>query len=1208
MELFCHLLLLSTSLIHSATPAAVYYVVPDNNTNETMLSSNINTLQHYLGKKFASHSQLLFQQGQYRLKADLVISNIHNFTLSGNNSNLSCTTGTYASMMFINVTNFTIENFSLMNCGKDYGLSFNGEHVNIDEPSSNGSILLYNCTSAIVDYITVIVKEGNVGMFAVNVNNKSRFLHTDIVMDCSVSTSHEKQLNGVVLYYNDMHSKENMSSSFLISHFHYGTIGLCLPDSHYAMALLLFQKRYSVSITIRQTAFNDYINTGALYYYGETCGLNVHNNLMIQNCEVSNNSVVLKSTNNNNTNNNRTAQMFYILLYNFGCFDSAVIEEYCSQQYNKVIFTNCVFSNNSNISSMIYVVPASSRALTGNFTIHNSVFCNNMNSHFFNMGSDKPNVWQFTNFVLISNTTITSNDHGHGKDLISATNGWIKFMGPVVITQNKMYENIARLYLAGVVFECHVTLSHNLARRLFDASYFLIKDNTTIDIFENIVYAIVKQAVVLSVNSDPICPVQFYSETGNLDNLTEIALKLKYKIRVQNNKHLWSRYMLSGCQCFGDCVWLAGTAFRRTNASNVLSTVLNITNNPLINESTLRQIPMSICPCKDENSSCYTPTIGKIFPGQTINVSLRVPNWHKQPTAPFTFVVTNTNESKCEIVHTSQLSQMRLKPDCNNYSYTLWPIDETATTCKLYIGLSSFPNDVPETFYVTIDSCPKGFTRQINKKACDCDPVLQNSVLSIESCNLDNGTILHRANSWIFADVAINGTHVESYRISTKCPFDYCLSHSSYIDLSQPDTQCQFNRSGVLCGQCQQGLSAVFGSSQCKRCFNRSLFIIAPMTVAGIVLVMVLFIFNLTITDGTINPFIFYVNIISINFSLFFPKYPYIVNSLFLSLLNLDLGIEACFFDGMDDYHKALLQLCFPSYLIIIATCLIVGSRYSNKIQRFTARRALPVLATLFLLSYTKILLTVCQVLFYYSYIIHIPNNTMIVVWVTDVSAPLVGKRFLLAFIPCVIIMVILLFFNFLLLLARRLSRFKAINTFKPLLDAYFGPYKDTFYYWNGLQLLIRAIFFGTSGLNDKFHLTIGIIILGCLLCKQSYAQPFKSKFKNFQESFILLNLHAVYVFKLLWLDNDDAFGLIIVQVLIALVLVNFVVSVIAHCVILKCSCYNKLAQTNNKMAVCFKRIFISSSPIELVNMEDINNQTSGNYHEFQDSLIALDS
>ena len=84
---------------------------------------------------------------------------------------------------------------------------------------------------------------------------------------------------------------------------------------------------------------------------------------------------------------------------------------------------------------------------------------------------------------------------------------------------------------------------------------------------------------------------------------------------------------------------------------------------------------------------------------------------------------------------------------------------------------------------------------------------------------------------------------------------------------------------------------------------------------------------------------------------------------LFTSLANLDLGIKTCFYNGMDDYAKLWLQLAFPIYLIFIATLLIITSRYSTRIQRLTARRALPVLATLFLLSYIKIIMYYVQCL-----------------------------------------------------------------------------------------------------------------------------------------------------------------------------------------------------------------------------------------------------
>ena len=183
---------------------------------------------------------------------------------------------------------------------------------------------------------------------------------------------------------------------------------------------------------------------------------------------------------------------------------------------------------------------------------------------------------------------------------------------------------------------------------------------------------------------------------------------------------------------------------------------------------------------------------------------------------------------------------------------------------------------------------------------------------------------------------------------------------------------------------------------------------------------------------------------------MFFPKC-HSIDCLLLSLSNFNLGFEICFYDRMDDYAKALLQLVFPLYLIFIAFMLIIASRHSMTIQRITSHRALHVLATLFLLSYTKFLLFVCQVLFFYSEIVHLPSKHTTLVWSLDVSVPLFGVKFLIAFLICLVIFIVMLHFNVLLLFARQLLCFKYINTFKPLLDAYFGPYKDNHFYWTGL-------------------------------------------------------------------------------------------------------------------------------------------------------------
>ena len=189
---------------------------------------------------------------------------------------------------------------------------------------------------------------------------------------------------------------------------------------------------------------------------------------------------------------------------------------------------------------------------------------------------------------------------------------------------------------------------------------------------------------------------------------------------------------------------------------------------------------------------------------------------------------------------------------------------------------------------------------------------------------------------------------------------------------------------------------------------------------AGIVLVVLLYLLNFTVTKGTINGIILYANIISINDSIF------LINNnvfaplkVFISFTNLDLGIETCFYDGMDSYAKMWLQLFFPFYLIIIAVIIIISSRYSPRIFRLTYSRSLPVLATLFLLSYTGVLRTVLTVLFSYSTITHLPSGHQQIVWSIDASVPLFGFNFSILFVSCILLFLLLIFFNFTLLFPR---------------------------------------------------------------------------------------------------------------------------------------------------------------------------------------------
>ena len=1181
-------------LFASQVTSMTYYVKPDKSistTNDTF------TLYHYIRNAemyFVSNNELRFLPGMHYLKSNLELRNVSNFTLSGmNSSTIKC--NPYKGVMIVNTTKFTMTNINFIGCGNHYSDYVRLKYGSTDPVSlvkvANywAAIFIDDCLSIKINRINVMVNAGFAGLLVINAINSSVFTDVKVQINCMVCQPNCKDLvsiSGIVFYYKLQLRWTSYYRPFIrvsISNFQYRSFGLCSHWSQYAMALL-FKRCTTIFFNIYDTTFSNLVNASALYYYDNRCKNKVNSKLFLMNVKTFNNV------------GPSLLSMFFINLAN-DYFKENVFQN-SDQQQSSIVFRNCQFTNNIKIGTMILIVPTRTEKITGYIEVQHGKFYNNSDVHFITVDSKVETFWKVTTRIKMKNFTITMNRHHDGMSLISIINGMMIIEGPVVFTKNSYFKNILRLYLSMILVKGRCEFTNNYVRHIISGSigsYFLITEYTALNMSNNNVYMIAKYEHTFGEKTQVICPIQFYSTRGNFDDNPNA---FNCTILLLNNVFMLSKYLPSDDDSFEDCKWIGSSAFQSTQSAIVYFNVLTV-NNIIVSREENRSIPLSICPCTDSSDfNCYLPNLGSVFPGETLNVKFTVSKqWSYMSYYATTLVVANTLDDDCSVVDSHQLSQTHLISDCNTYEYTIWPSNNSVTECTLFVGLK----DMPEMFYIDIKPCPKGFTQQHDKMACDCDPLL-NNVLSVTSCNLDDETILRPANSWISAHT-IN--HLHSYQMGPQCPFDYCLPHSSHLNLSNPDSQCQFERSGMLCGQCQLGQSSVFGSSLCMRCSHIYLFIAIPIAMAGIILVILLFIFNLTITNGSINSFIFYVNIISINYSLFYPKH-YSLDYILLSLFNLDLGIETCFYNGMDDYAKILLQLAFPVYLMLIAFALIVGSRYSVRIQRVTAHRALPVLSTIFLLSYTKILLTVCQVLFRYTKVIQYPSKESKLVWLVDVSIPLFGVRFLVPFCVCLIIFIILLSFNVLLLFTRKLTWFRLINNFKPVFDVYFGPYKDKYYFWTGLQLMIRALFLGLSALDKDITLTSGVIILGILLCIHGSVRPFKSTYKNYQELLLILNLQATYT-AALYINYNDSANVLIVRILIMLAQIYIVVYIIHHCVISFPVCSKTTALV--KQVICYifqKEPLVKRRCGNEIEMDEINHNED--YHEFQEPLVGLDS
>ena len=91
----------------------------------------------------------------------------------------------------------------------------------------------------------------------------------------------------------------------------------------------------------------------------------------------------------------------------------------------------------------------------------------------------------------------------------------------------------------------------------------------------------------------------------------------------------------------------------------------------------------------------------------------------------------------------------------------------------------------------------------------------------------------------------------------------------------------------------------------CSEAWSRDIVaILISFFASGILLVVSILVLNLTVAVGTLNGLIFYANIISTNTSIFLPTANLKFLSVFLSWLNLEVGFDVCFYDGMNNYWK----------------------------------------------------------------------------------------------------------------------------------------------------------------------------------------------------------------------------------------------------------------------------------------------------------------
>ena len=487
--------------------------------------------------------------------------------------------------------------------------------------------------------------------------------------------------------------------------------------------------------------------------------------------------------------------------------------------------------------------------------------------------------------------------------------------------------------------------------------------------------------------------------------------------------------------------------------------------------------PIQVCFCVSDKPNCSILKKNvTAMPGINVNISLATVG-NKFGLTKGVIKLSSPDSSS-----TLQTDNNRLNATCTNVTFKLRANPDLLNATDVYATLEGsyiepLHDHNAKVINVTIESCPIGFPLVNN--TCVCRSELKRPPIS---CDVNIQIITRDGNMWIGYE-----KDSDCLIVYQNCPYDYCNNNNIHFTVTSPNTQCLYNRSGLLCGQCNEGLSLMLGSNQCGQCTNDYLALIVLFAVTGIVLVAFLISLNLTVSVGTINGLIFYANVVKIYEPLFFPNHSITFLSQFISWLNLDLGVETCFFHGMNSCHKAWLQFVFPGYVWFLLILIIILSQYSSKMVRLVGRQAIPVLATMILLSYTKLIRIVFQILHHTNIHCNGKTNVKLLRWYVDANVQYL-RGFchlpLLLFSLAILILLIFPYTFYLLtipLFERHLSKYfccckKFLMYMKPFFDAYGGPYKDKCRFWTGFLLLVRVVLALVVSLDTKATISLDVL------------------------------------------------------------------------------------------------------------------------------------
>ena len=1231
---------------------SILYVRPDNGSNTTCPRQPCKTLNQYANVSHLNNTQFIFMPGLHTLSLSFQISNLVSITFSvaEKTAYIRCTVA--AGFIFQNIDTLTIGNLTISSCGQKTSNKSFFSHFSLI--SFQVAVALKDVTALTMQSITIQHSNGY-GIAAQGLYGNSTMEDCLLVNNTGRDDHSGRYVGGnFVLKYEDCpleHTQEQIQVRISSSSFLNGNASLYLKKSSLdtyvisqirATGISLLLSCTNISIILSDVTLNsneahgNSSKGGNLYILFENAKEYLGNSVLVENSKIENGSAILGGgayfiartptqertrsrhqqktecehgnhvTFRNTMFNSNIGQVRGGAMYLL--FQENNWEKSCSNvsiEIDKCNFTNNILNasrTDSGVAINIYnhiikgvgvpSFPHYKVNITGCSFSNNKLLTRKSNTRNLIAGGATVYINKQRRVTFISDSSFVNNEI----TAISAFNSILLFSGIVNITNNKGLNG------GGLV--------------LCQSSYVFFAPNTTVT-FENN-YALLSGGGIYvedqCLQSEPLCFYQVYHHKTSLNNTEKpLILDTIHVVMINNNAGY------AGSQIFGGFMDQCYTTYFR-KSMQVYNNVFNESSwqwNKTNDKSYVTSFPKHICFCETDLTINYTnKSIDQtIYPGQPFNVSLVAVGQFNNP-VPAT-IMANISSRGNPYHYT-------IKAECSNLTLKVQSGKNTTGEDKVEILVQSETGTLGGSYLRWINikyrNCPLGTI--LNKATGFCYWSAGDSTY-----NASDQTIKKPGLTWIGYHNDTDSKIGNGFIKFSYCPQLYCDYNVTSINISEtfdPDQQCRGNRHGILCGACKKPYSSAISSTKCVQCSDHSiiyrlLLLLGSLVIAVLALLFMLWC-NVTITDGTINGFLFYTSMFHVSEELFL--HPLQWSSYLSSLVawfNLYIGMSVCFYNGFNVFGQVILNLFVPLFVWTGLGLLILISSKSSQITRFVGKNAVKVLATIILLSYTTILQA--EVAVFSCSTIQYPNNTSKQHWLPDGNVLCWQGKHLALVVIGVLFGIATVLYTLMLLFIQPLQRYSHVRglrwvaKLKPFFDAYTSPHviKHRYRFWTGLLLFIRmisSIWFAVTSKNNEYKdygVALTVICILILSIIVFLGGIYKQQWLNILNASFYTNLTILSFFSFYSATrqpefsgrgNETQFTATYTSLVIAFVTFLFILSYHVHKRLketgLLARCVGRIQETRCWRAVDKGRIQYVRLPQEDLQDRELNNDFNG--------------